>query len=193
MGSDSARISAAPRPFFVTLAERYSPLEVVTRSNCETPTPDFFANACAAGVGCPSMNATFIAGPVICSVTSTCAAGIPKARTASRRGESKQLIVPEAFRRSRFSRSLTRCRSSCDAASIIRAGISSQPISSRKSDICSRDDYIGVWPRRAGRPSGQPPGRRRYEIALTFSVFSLLAVGFSSSCLSSSEITPLFC
>ena len=64
MGSVSARISAAVRPFRVTVAARYSPLGVLTFSSLPTSTPTFLANACAAGVGCPSLYATCADGPV---------------------------------------------------------------------------------------------------------------------------------
>ena len=118
-GRDSERISAAERPVFFTLAERYSPFGVATRSSSETSIPALFANA----------------GPLTCSVTSGCAAGIPAASTASRRGVSNPLIVPLAGSRSRVSKSLTRRTKSACAAAIMRAGISSAPISRRKSGI----------------------------------------------------------
>src|SRR5271157_692117 len=54
--------------------------------------------------------------------------------TASRRGVSK-LVTPPPARRSRLSSAPMRSRSSWDAESIIRAGISSHPISSRKSGM----------------------------------------------------------
>src|SRR3984893_682748 len=142
LGRDSANTSAAIRPFFVTLADRYSPLGVVVRSSCEISTPDFLANACAAGVGCPSLKATLTDGPVTCSVTSGCAGEMPGASTAKRRGVSRWLISPACSNRSRSSNLWTRWHSSSEAASIILAGISSQPISSRKSGIV----YWSFWP-----------------------------------------------
>ena len=136
-------MSEVARPFLVTFAERYSPFAVVTRSSLETSTPAFLAKACAAGVGWPSLKATLAAGPLICSVTSGCAEGIPGASTPSLRGVSMHPISPEVESRSRFSRSATRCCNSSRAPAIIRAGISSVPISSRKSGIsfCTSENF----------------------------------------------------
>src|SRR5258706_4665765 len=76
------------------------------------------------------------AGPVTCSVKFGCAAGIPEAMTARRRGVSIEVGALAAGRRSRSSSLVTRSRSSVEAASIMRAGISSVPISSKKSGMC---------------------------------------------------------
>ena len=84
-------------------AARYSPLGVLIFSSLPTSTPTFLANACAAGVGCPSLYATCADGPVTCSVISGCEAGMPEARTAKRRGVSRCEIAPAGSRRSRCS------------------------------------------------------------------------------------------
>ena len=62
-------------------------------------------------------------------------AGMFAANTARRRGVSRKVRAPAGRSLSRSSSLCTRSRNSRDAASIIRAGISSQPISSRKSGI----------------------------------------------------------
>src|SRR6476661_2899754 len=92
LGRSSVRTCAAGLPLFVTDAVRYSPLGVVTFCNWETSTPAFLAKACAAGVGCPSLYATFVAGPVSCSCTSGWVAGMLEAINARRRGVSERLI-----------------------------------------------------------------------------------------------------
>ena len=74
-------------------------------------------------------------GPVTCSVKIRLSSRDSEASTDRRRGVSKCVRPRPEARRSRFSKSLTRCCSSREAASIIRAGISSVPISSRKSGI----------------------------------------------------------
>src|SRR3954454_8196823 len=94
LGRLSPRTSDALRPFLVTLAARYSPLDVDTFSSRDTSIPAFFAKACAAGVGWPSLYATASEGPVTCSSISDCVAATPDAITAMRRGESKQLTSP---------------------------------------------------------------------------------------------------
>src|SRR6266702_578479 len=53
LGRDSAKMSAAARPFLVIFAERYSPFGVVTLSRFPTSMPVFLAKACAAGGGQP--------------------------------------------------------------------------------------------------------------------------------------------
>ncbi len=133
----SPKISAAGRPFLEMVAAMYSPLEVVIFSIEPTSTPAFFANACAAGVGAPSLKAILVEGPVSRSCTSGCDSRSDFATTASRRGVEYDSTVAASARRSRCTRSPTRFASSSRAVSIIRAGISSVPISSRKSAIPS--------------------------------------------------------
>src|SRR5579862_8657608 len=71
---------------------------------------------------------------------------MPEARIASRLGVSKCVTSP-ADNRSRLSKLATRSRNSCEAASIIRAGISSHPISSRKSGMPSNHQVSQSKPR----------------------------------------------
>ena len=89
MGRNSARISAAERPFFVTVADKYSPLGVVILSNWETSTPAFFGEGMGGGSGLAIFegNVHRWAGDLLRDIGLR--AGIFPARTARRRGVSK--------------------------------------------------------------------------------------------------------
>src|SRR5450631_3697558 len=63
-GNSAASNSVPARPSRLAVAPTYSPLALVTFSNAEILTPAFFAKASAAGVGDPSLKATFHDGPV---------------------------------------------------------------------------------------------------------------------------------
>ncbi len=143
-GKVSASNSAALRPLRTTVAAMYSPLAFTTRSSLLMSTAAFRAKASAAGVGCPSLYATLVAGPTSCSFTSACWASTLSARTAMRRGVEKAVRAAWSLRRrSRRSRSEMRFASSSRAPSIMRAGISSQPISSNRSAISFESNRHG--------------------------------------------------
>src|SRR6185437_22131 len=133
-GKSAARISVAVRPVRLTVAPTYSPFAVVTLARAPTSTPAFLAKASAALVGAPSLKATAHEGPVSCSSISACADSTPSTSAARRRGVEYVVTVPPSARsRSRASRSVRRFPSSASAEAIIRAGISSRPISRRKN------------------------------------------------------------
>ncbi len=72
LGRASLKSSALGRPFLVTVAARYSPFSLLIFSRLDTSSPTFFAKACAAAVGFPSLKATFSDGPMTSSLTSGC-------------------------------------------------------------------------------------------------------------------------
>ncbi len=124
----------AARPFFCTVAARYSPLGVVIFSSASTGTFTLRAKASAAGVGV----AIFVgdlqrrAGHLLADVglrdgDSGCQHGQPSRRGVRRASPGRSPGARAA------SSSPTRRASSSRALSIIRAGISSVPISRRKS------------------------------------------------------------
>ena len=137
-GSTPARTCPAGLPFTSCLATRYSPLGVFTISSFETGTPCFSAKLMAALVGSPAAsNAMDFGGPAISRVSSSCFKRILRAMATSLRGAPKVSIdssivgSPSKLFADRYFISIA--LSSSTALGIIPAGISSQPISKRRS------------------------------------------------------------
>src|ERR1700683_2508353 len=144
-GSESLRTFSALWPGRCTVAAAYSPLGVATFSTAVTATRAFLAKAWAAGPGCPLRKAAFQEGPVSCSCMSSWRASTPSTRTASRRGVDELVTTAAASsKRERVSTPSTRRASSASAAAIMRAGISSRPISSNSSGMRLPRDHPRV-------------------------------------------------
>ena len=131
-----SRWRACPRT--TCFAATYSPLGVLTTASFETGTPCFSAKLIAARVGSPpASNATDFGGPITSRVTSSCFSRTFLAMATSRRG-APNVSIDSSTVGSSTRPCVERCvasiaLSSCDAFGIIPAGISSQPISKRKS------------------------------------------------------------
>ena len=124
---------AAWRPFSTFVTASRSPLGVSTRSSAATSTPWLRAKPAAAGVGFPAASkACATGGPSAWLMASPCRGATSRAQTASRRGVPTARTSPWARRASSsaFDRSWASC---CSAAGANPAGISSAPISKRRS------------------------------------------------------------
>ena len=89
-------------------------LGVVSFSSASTSTPAFFANASAAGVGAPSLKATFHEGPVSFSFTSAPAPSTPsRAQPAVAAWNRSSPCASAPSSRSRVKQIVTRAASSC--------------------------------------------------------------------------------
>ena len=82
----------AARLLLVRPELRGAPLSTMTSS--DTGTPSFVANASAALVGLPSLNAAVSGGPVTSSSRSSCASASPSTTTASLRGVAYAFTAP---------------------------------------------------------------------------------------------------
>src|SRR2546425_7348 len=134
------RTSAAGAPGTALRTPTHSPFGVEKRFSSPTMTPCARANPSAAFVGRPdASNAALTGGPVISCTVSGCLSRRPRARIARRLGVPKvsmfvSMLKSKSGRRRPASSSLNRARrTSFRAPSIIRAGISSVPISRRNT------------------------------------------------------------
>ena len=124
---------SALRPFSTLVTASRSPLGVCTRSSAATSTPWLRAKPAAAGVGAPEASKAWATGgPSAWLMASPCRGSTSRAQTASRRGVPTARTSPCPIRASSraFDRSWASC---CSAAGAKPAGISSAPISKRRS------------------------------------------------------------
>jgi hypothetical protein len=124
-------------PFSTRVTPRRSPLGVSTRSRASTSTPWLLAKPSAAAVGFPSASkAAATEGPSASLLASACRGARARAQTTRRRGVPMAFTSPWVRRASASNRA--RSSSSCLTAGGTKpAGISSAPISNRRSAMVS--------------------------------------------------------
>ncbi len=131
--SSAGRTFSAFCPFSTRVTASLGPFGVSTRSSAATSTPWLRANPAAAGVGFPAASKAWVTGgPKAWVVESAWREATSRAQTASRRGVPTAFTSPWERRAasSAFARSWPSCSS---AAGAKPAGISSAPISKRRS------------------------------------------------------------
>ena len=162
--SSAGSTCSAFRPFSTLVTPSRSPLGVSIRSRAATSTPWLRAKPSAAGVGFPSASKALATdGPRASVRASAWRAARSRAQTTSRRGVPMAFTSPWVRRAS--ASSLARSSSSCFSAGGTKpAGISSAPISNRRSAMVSlREGRLraGWWwrPARAARAASTAAAR----------------------------------
>ena len=126
-GIASASTSAVARPGFSISANRIAlPLASVRSTSCSRVSPVLPRKPASACAGASAR------GPFSSSATAAVASGNPRAINASRRGVAN-VSIPLAFSPALAISAANKRAKSADAFSCIRAGISSESSSSRKS------------------------------------------------------------